>query len=74
MTAKIRREAEFSRSVVVMGWRLTPFGEGKKADKLSIQLESAVRFGLSALLMWVPHTHCQSLCTWGELTGWTSLF
>ena len=28
--AKIRREAEFSRSVVVMGWRLIPFGEGKK--------------------------------------------
>lgn len=30
---------------------IIPFGDGRKADRLSIQLEIAVRFSLSALLM-----------------------
>lgn len=41
-----------SRSPVVLGWILTPFGDGRKADKPSIQVESVARFLLSALLMW----------------------
>lgn len=30
---------------------IIPFGDGRKADRLSIQFENAVRFSLSALLM-----------------------
>lgn len=79
MTAKTGREAEFGGSVVVIEWILTPFGDGRKADKLSIQLESAARFCLSALLMWcliliASHFVCGENCLGGRLCSKSSFY
>lgn len=71
-TAEMGTETALSGSVVVIGWVLFRLEmEGKQILYSAWKCSKVQSVSLAYVL---SHTHRQSLCMSGELTGWASLF